>query len=163
MLTVGHVYVLRDVFVTHQFMLMHDFVASFVPYRFAFAGAHNDALLLWRAEEGSRRQPAAFARPSPSSRPSTSPAAVLTSTTGNPVKRNYEAAGRVTSWLCSSVPSLCFAFMACSLKGYFWPRCAIAGFCPQRTMFQANHRTPGTPARTRSAAWSQLNQTGIRS
>ena len=66
MLTVGYVYVLRDVFITHRFILTHDRVVNFAPYQFAFTGVPNDALLLWSAEKGSRRQPAAFATPSPS-------------------------------------------------------------------------------------------------
>jgi hypothetical protein len=49
MLTVGYVYVLRDVFVTHRFMLTHDSVVNFAPYQFAFTGVPNDALLLWSA------------------------------------------------------------------------------------------------------------------
>jgi len=77
MLTVGYVYVLRDVFGTHRFMLTHDTVVDFAPYQFAFTGMPNDALLLQSAEKGSRRQPEAFATPSPSRRRST--AAALTS------------------------------------------------------------------------------------
>jgi len=84
MLTVGYVYVLRDVFVTHRFMLTHDSVANCAPYQFAFTGVRNGALPLWSAEKGSRRSSAASATPSPSSRPSTSTAAVLTSTHTKP-------------------------------------------------------------------------------
>jgi hypothetical protein len=50
MLTVSFVYVYRDVFVTHRFMLTHDSVANFPPYQFAFTGVHNGALPLWSAE-----------------------------------------------------------------------------------------------------------------
>jgi hypothetical protein len=50
LLTVSFVYVFRDVFVTHRFMLTHDSVANFPPYQFAFTGVHNGALPLWSAE-----------------------------------------------------------------------------------------------------------------
>jgi hypothetical protein len=45
MLTVGYVYVLRDVFVTHRFMLTHDSVANFAPCQFAFAGCATTRFL----------------------------------------------------------------------------------------------------------------------
>jgi hypothetical protein len=46
MLTVAYMYVLREFFVTHRFMLTHDSVSNFAPYQFAFTGVRNDTLLL---------------------------------------------------------------------------------------------------------------------
>jgi hypothetical protein len=49
-LTAGYVYVFRDVFVTHRFMLTRDSVANFPPYQFAFSAVRNGELPLWSAE-----------------------------------------------------------------------------------------------------------------
>jgi hypothetical protein len=44
------VYLLRDVYVTHRFMITHDSVANFAPYQFAFTGLHTGVLPLWSPE-----------------------------------------------------------------------------------------------------------------
>lgn len=43
-------YLLRDVYVTHRFMITHDSVANFAPYQFAFTGLRTGVLPLWSPE-----------------------------------------------------------------------------------------------------------------
>ncbi len=50
LLTASHVYLLRDVYVTHRFMITHDSIANFPPYQFAFTGLRTGVLPLWSAE-----------------------------------------------------------------------------------------------------------------
>lgn len=49
-LTATYVYVMRDVFITHRFMLTHDSVANFAPYQFAFTSVRTGTLSLWSPE-----------------------------------------------------------------------------------------------------------------
>ena len=50
LLFASHVYLLRDVYLTHRFMITHDSVANFAPYQFAFTGLHTGVLPLWSPE-----------------------------------------------------------------------------------------------------------------
>lgn len=43
-------YLLRDVYLTHRFMITHDSVANFAPYQFAFTGLRTGVLPLWSPE-----------------------------------------------------------------------------------------------------------------
>lgn len=50
LLCAGHFFVLRDVYVTHRFMITHDSIANIGPYQFAFTGLRTGVLPLWSAE-----------------------------------------------------------------------------------------------------------------